>query len=185
MMRKDKILLAIAIAHTLTIVSLGYILLGFAGMALFAIGFVIGLVFWLAAPEGIGFRRIRLPYFLTLVFFVLHKIEEREMDFFPAFSRLTGVATPEEGSPLSLLLYALAAAWLLVPILLRWRNPLGEYLAWTFFASTGLIELAHFVFPTFEDRPYGYFPGMATVVPLIPAAWWGLYRMKWPQASHA
>lgn len=82
-MRKDKILLAIAIAHTLTIVSLGYILLGFAGMALFAIGFVIGLVFWLAAPEGIGFRRIRLPYFLTLVFLFCTKSKNARWIFFP------------------------------------------------------------------------------------------------------
>jgi len=172
---------AIAIAHTLAIVALGYVLLGFVGMALFALGFVIGLAFWLAAPRGVSFPDIRLPYFLTLGFFVLHKIEEREMDFFPALSRLTGVATPQEGSPLALLLYVLAAAWLLVPILLRWRNPLGDYLAWTFFASMALVELAHFVFPLFEERPYGYFPGMASVVPLVPVAWWGLQRMKYPR----
>lgn len=36
----------------------------------------------------------------------------------------------------------------------------------------GVIELAHFVFPLFGGRPYGYFPGIMSVVPLARAAWW-------------
>lgn len=178
MMHKSGVVLGIAAAHTAAIIALGYVLLGLAPMALFALGFVVGLALWLATEDDATFLDIRAPYFLTLGLFVLHKIEEREFDFFPALSRLTGVPMPQEGSPFALLLYALAAAWLLVPFLMPLRHAFAYYLAWTFFASMGIIELAHFGFPLFDDRPYGYFPGMATVVALAPAAWWGLYRMK-------
>ncbi len=51
------------------------------------------------------------------------------------------------------------------------------YLAWTFFTSMGVIELAHFIFPFFTPEPYGYFPGMVTVVPLAPVAWFGMWRL--------
>ncbi|WP_206110744.1 hypothetical protein [Pannonibacter phragmitetus] len=61
----------------------------------------------------------------------------------------------------------------------------GHYLAWTFFVSMGVIELAHFVFPLFGGRSYGYFPGMATVVLLAPVAWWGIYRMIVPKTAGA
>ncbi|MER8476717.1 hypothetical protein [Mesorhizobium sp. M1163] len=90
---------------------------------------------------------------------MLHKIEERELDFFPALSQLAGVPVPEAGSSLAVLLYVLAAGWLLVPLLMPRRYSFGYYLAWTFFTSMGVIELAHFVFPLFMDGPYGYFPG--------------------------
>lgn len=179
-MNRQASVVALAAAHTIAIVAIGYVLLGFVPMALFAFGFVGGLAIWLFTRDVATFADIRIPYFLTLGFFVLHKIEERELDFFPALSQLTGVPMPQEGSSLALLLYALAAAWLIVPVLVRRGHSFGHYLAWTFFVSMGVIELAHFVFPLFEDRPYGYFPGMASVVPLAPVAWWGLFRMTVP-----
>jgi len=42
----------------------------------------------------------------------------------------------------------------------------------------GITELAHFVFPSFTNKAYGYFPGMASVVLLAPVAWWGMYRLS-------
>lgn len=184
-MSKRGTVVALAAAHTAAIITIGYILLGLVPMALFAFGFVGGLAIWLFARDDATFADVRLPYFLTLGFFVLHKIEERELDFFPALSQLTGVPMPQVGSPMALLLYALAAAWLLVPLLMRRGYSFGHYLAWTFFVSMGVVELAHFVFPLFEDRPYGYFPGMASVVPLASVAWWGLYRMIVPTTENA
>jgi hypothetical protein len=82
-------------------------------------------------------------------------------------------ATP----PLAVLLYAFAATWLLIPWLVGRRHAFGYFLVWTFFASMGITELAHFVFPLFTGAPYGYFPGMASVVPLAPLAWWGIWRL--------
>ena len=49
--------------------------------------------------------------------------------------------------------------------------------AWTLFASMGLTELAHFIMPLLANEPYGYFPGMASVVILAPLAWWGMWRL--------
>jgi hypothetical protein len=60
---------------------------------------------------------------------------------------------------------------------------MGYYLAWTFFASLGITELAHFVLPLFSEQPYGYFPGMATVVLLAPSAWWGMVRLRSGRAA--
>lgn len=183
-MGKRNHVIALAVLNTAAIVVVGYALLGAVGAALFTLGFVGGLVIWLAMPERATFADVRGPYLITLGFFVLHKLEERELGFFPALSQLTGIPVPEAGSPLAVLLYALAAGWLLVPLLMSRHYSFGYYLAWTFFVSMGVVELAHFVFPLFENRPYGYFPGMASVVPLAPAAWWGLYRMRFPAGAN-
>lgn len=179
-MPKPVGLIAIASMHALSVVTLGYFLLGLVPMLLFASGFVGGLAIWLSARDRATFADIRTPYFLTLVLFALHKVEERELNFFPALSELTGVPMPHEGSPLAMLLYVLAAAWLLVPFLMAKKNPLGSYLAWTLFASMGFLELAHFIFPIFREGSYGYFPGMWSVILLAPAAWWGAFRMVRP-----
>lgn len=69
-------------------------------------------------------------------------------------------------------------AWLAIPLLLRRGYELGRYLAWTFFASMGLTELAHFLTPVLANEPYGYFPGMASVVILAPLACWGMWRLS-------
>jgi len=67
----------------------------------------------------------------SAAFFALHKVEERAMEFFPALSEITGIPVPRP-SLLTVLLYAFAAAWLLVPFLINRGNALGYYLAWTF-----------------------------------------------------
>lgn len=119
-------------------------------------------------------RPEKVPYFIALVLFILHITEERLFGFFPALSRTTGMPLPEAGSFFAIVLWAFTAAWLLIPFLVRHQSQFGYYLAWTFFTTMGVTELAHFVFPFFRPEPYGYFPGMATVVPLAPAAWWGM-----------
>ena len=68
-------------------------------------------------------------------------------------------------------------AWLLIPPLVSRGYAFGYYLAWTFFAAMGITELAHFIFPIVAGGPYGYFPGMATVLLLAPAAWWGMRNL--------
>lgn len=153
-------------------------MLGTLPMLLFTSGFLGGFILWLIVPTNASFDTIRVPYFLTLGLFVLHKIEERKMDFFPRLSEITGVPLPETDSPLVYLLYTLAGAWLLIPYLIKHHNSFGYYLAWTFFTSMGVIELAHFLFPFFIKGPYSYFPGMVSVIPLAPAAWWGLWRLS-------
>jgi len=176
-MKRNIIQITSAVVFTVAVLVLGYVLLGLLPMILFAFGFLGGFILWLFIPINASFASIKVPYFLTLAFFVLHKAEERYFDFFPALARITGKPVPDSGSILAILLYALAGAWLLIPFLVGRHSQFGYYLAWTFFTSMGVIELAHFFFPFFTPEPYGYFPGMATVVPLAPVAWFGLWRL--------
>jgi hypothetical protein len=172
-----------AVTFTLAVLTLGYVLLGLLPMFLFAFGFLGGLIIWLFVPTDSPFQAIRAPYFLTLALFVVHKLEERFLDFFPALSQITGVPMPESGSVLAILLYAFAATWLLIPWLVGRSHQFGYYLAWTFFTSMGVTELAHFVFPLFVGGSYGYFPGMASTVVLAPVAWWGMWRLHCRSSS--
>ena len=176
-MRITRSAIAVAGVMTAAAVILGYVALGALPMFLFAFGFCGGFLWWLYVPSRATFAWIRVPYFLTLALFVAHKWEERVYGFFPTLSDITGVPVPSTDSPLVVALYSLAAAWLLVPYLLRHRHELGYYLVSTFFMSMGTTELAHFAFPLLIDRPYGYFPGMVSVILLAPAAWWGLWRL--------
>jgi len=175
--RIARVPIVLALALTLSVITLGYIMLGVIPMILFALGYLGGFIFWLLKPSSASFRDIAAPYFVTLAIFILHKYEERTAEFFPALSNLTGTPMPDSGSALAILLYALAAAWLLVPWLMVRRRQLGYFLAWSFFMAMGVTELAHFVFPLFAGGPYAYFPGMWSVIPLAPAAWWGLRNL--------
>jgi len=176
-MKRQPVITAIATLFTAAVVILGYIMLGLLPAMLFVFGFLGGYILWLLIPTKVSFAAIKVPYFLTLAFFVLHKIEEREMDFFPRLSEITGVPVPE-ASFLIILLYALAAAWLLIPYLVSRGHAFGYYLAWTFFTAMGVTELAHFFLPFLTLEPYAYFPGMASVVLLAPTAWWGIWRLS-------
>lgn len=169
---------ASALVLTATVLALGYVLLGVVPAALFATGYVGGIALWAwTRGRASGFQAVRGPYWLTMALFVAHKVEERQMDFFPALAQLTGHPVPQELTLAGALLYALASAWLLVPVLMPRGIALGSFLAWSFFCAMGITELAHLVFPLFRQGPYAYFPGMATVALLAPSAWWGLYRM--------
>lgn len=177
-MRKSLATVLFALFFTLIVLVLGYIMLGLLPMFLFAFGFAGGFILSLAVPTGTTFSRIKIPFYLTLAFFVVHKFEERYMDFFPRLSEITGVPVPETDSILVYLLYAFAGAWLLIPYLIKHNHSFGYYLAWTFFTAMGVTELAHFIFPFYTAKPYGYFPGMASAAILAPTAWWGMYRLS-------
>lgn len=168
----------LALLFTLSIIGLGYVMLGIIPMFLFTFGFLGGFMLWIKVPTKTEFSNIKLPFYLTLLAFFLHKVEERQMNFFQRLSEITNVQPPPTDSILVYLLYILAGAWLLIPYLVKKQNSFGYYLAWTFFTSMGIIELAHFVFPFFIDKPYRYFPGMATVFFLAPLGWWGMFRLS-------
>jgi len=177
-MTKQPQIITFALLFTVAVLLLGYFMLGILPMFLFAFGFLGGFILWLIVPTNASFANMKVPFFTTLAFFVLHKVEERYMNFFPRLSEITGVPVPETDSFLVYLLYASAGAWLLIPYLVKRGYEFGFYLAWTFFTAMGVTELAHFFFPFFTKGPYGYFPGMASVVILAPTAWWGMYRLS-------
>lgn len=77
---------------------------------------------------------------------------------------------------LSLLVLPIGA-WLVALTPIKRGYDFGYYLGWTFFVSTGITELAYFVLPLLTDEPYGYFPGMASVLLLAPLGWWGMWRL--------
>lgn len=166
-----------ATVFSISVIYLGYIMLGLIPMILFAFGFLGGLILWLFFPAGFDFKLIKIPYIITLGLFVFHKWEEKYMDFFPKLSEITNVPVPEVNSLKVYLLYTFAGAWLLIPILVKRKSHFGYYLTWTFFTTMGITELAHFILPFFTNNAYGYFPGMWSVIFLAPVAWWGLYRL--------
>lgn len=168
-----------AIAVTAATLGLGYWAFGLITMLIFTAGFVGGLLLWLVWPSGGRWPDIRVPYWVALALFLAHRVEEKQMEFFAFLTTVTGVPTPAVASaPVALLIALSAGAWLLVPLLMRRGQPIGRYLAWTFFASLGLTELAHFVvFPWINPAGIGYVPGMWSVIALAPVAWWGMWRL--------
>lgn len=175
---KNNLTLVFAMIFTLTAVALGYIALGALTAFLFTFGYLGGLIIWLFMSAKVPFRQIAWPYFISLALFIVHKVEERKMNFFPALSEITGIPVPDITSLPAIMLLVLAAIWLAIPLLVWKGYDFGYFLAWTFFASMGITELAHFVLPFFTAKPYGYFPGMWSVVGLAPVAWWGMYKLS-------
>ena len=176
--QKSTLTEIIATVFTFAAIFLGYEALGLVTAFLFTFGYFGGLVIWLLTSSQPSVKSIAIPYFLTLAFFVMHKIEEREMDFFPALSKITHVPIPDSSSWQAIALYGIACFWLIIPLLIWKKWALGYFLTWTFFASMGITELAHFVLPLFREEPYGYFPGMWSVIGLTPLAWWGMYKLS-------
>ncbi|HRF07455.1 MAG TPA: hypothetical protein PL193_02245 [Xanthobacteraceae bacterium] len=168
-----------AVIITAATLSLGYCAFGGMTMMIFTAGFAGGLALWLALPtRGVWFD-VRGPYWIALALFALHRVEENRSGFFARLAEVSGVPTPSLASPALVLLVVISVgAWLAIPALLKRGHALGQYFAWTFFASMGFTELAHIlVFPFFTDTPLAYFPGMASVFALAPVAWWGMWRL--------
>lgn len=169
----------IAFLFTLSILILGHLSFGLWTMLIFTSGFLGGFLLWLIFPRGASYESIRKIYFVTLGLFILHRIEEKTTGFFTELSKITQVPTPSILSWEIILLVLLSVGgWLLIPYLMKKGSEFGLYLTWTFFAAMGITELAHFAFPLFTNAPYGYFPGMASVILLAPVAWCGMLRLK-------
>jgi hypothetical protein len=169
----------IAAAYTATVLAIGYLAFGLLTMLVFTAGFLGGLVLWLALPTHGVWADVRLPFWVTMFLFLVHRIEEKQFGFFAMLSSVTGVSTPAVTSPVVMALVLLSVGgWLLVPLLMKHGKPLGAYFAWTFFASMGLTELAHWlVFPFIQGPGVHVVPGMWSVLMLAPAAWWGVLRL--------
>ena len=164
---------------SIAILVLGYVSFGLWVMLIFSSGFLTGLILWLLLPTETSWSYLKVPYWLTLVLFMAHRVEEKISDFFKILSDVTNTPAPDIISVQIILLVSLSViGWLFIPLLIKRGKQFGYYLAWTFFTSMGITELAHFVvFPFLIDKSYGYFPGMISVVFLAPVAWWGIYHL--------
>lgn len=165
-----------------TFVCVAIVLLGGLALAplvalVFGIGFFSGLALWLARPGGITWDRLKVPYAVAILAYIIHRIDEEVSAFVPAMEELTGQRAVDVVSPTSILLVILSLGWMLSPLLVRLGHPLGQFGAWSLFATFALVEPWHFIFPLLTAEPYGYFPGMVTAPIIIAAGLWGLSRM--------
>lgn len=183
MRRLSSLDIIIAVSVSAIAVALGFIAHGLIPSLIFTLGFVGGLFVWLLVESRARWDDIRAPYIFTVVLFLLHKHEEKRFAFFEALAKITGVPPPSADSILAYGLLAVAALWFLIPLLVLRKSELGYYLSWTFFCSMGVTELTHFVFPLMREEPYGYFPGMLSVIVLAPVGWWGILRMIHPRPT--
>lgn len=119
--KKNTNIIILSALFTVTTLVLGYIALGIWPAFIFTFGFAGGFVLWLFMPMKTSFKQISVVYFLTLALFMVHKIEERKQDFFPALSKITGVPVPEASSLPAILLYVDASFWLLIPFFILKR----------------------------------------------------------------
>lgn len=179
MIIKQNLQILSAFLFTTSLLVFSYFSFGPWTTLIFTFGFLGGFILWaIFSSKRVSFSQIQVPYWLTLLFFICHKVEENRTHFQERLADLTGTPVPEISSPaLIILLLTSVGGWLLIPYLVKRGYFFGYYFAWTFFASMGIIELAHFIFPFFTNQPYGYFPGMLSVLILAPSAWWGMYRL--------
>lgn len=178
--QKQPSIIAIAFLFSLLIPLIGYIYTGPLIAFLFLLGYLGGFALWLLVPRQTLWSSIRVPYWTAFaIYLFLHKVEENRMKFFEVLGdKITGIPVPEVTPLLILgLLILPLGSWLLIPYLVKHKRPLGYFLAWTFFTSFAVVESAHFVFPLLTGEPYGYFPGMASAIILVPAGLWGIYRL--------
>lgn len=175
-MVRSRTTIAAAVLLTLAILTLGFVSFGFWTMVIFSSGFGVGLLLWLTFPNQPAFRHIKWPFFAAFALFIAHRVEEYVSRFFDELARITNTPTPEIASwPVVLLVALSVGGWVAAPFMVARGSAFGYYLMWTAFAAFGISELAHLlVFPFLTGEPYGYFPGMASVVLLAPVAWWGM-----------
>lgn len=176
-MKTSPLVVNIALIFSLVVPILGYISLGLLPAAIFLIGFLGGFLFWHSTLHYNSYDSIKYMYWIVFALFIIHRIEEKVYGFFPALSKITGVPVPEIISiPVIAMVLMSVGAWIVAPFLIKKGNSFGYYLAWTLFISTGVSELAHFIFPLFAYKHYSYFPGMYSVLILAPVSWYTVYR---------
>lgn len=178
--QNKPLMILAALFFALLIPAIGYIYVGSLIAILFAIGYLGGFALWLCLSATAPWSALRQPYWTAFAIFIfLHKVEENRLKFFEVLgNKVTGIPVPEVTPLLVLGLLVLPlGSWLLIPYLVKRGYAFGLFLAWTFFTSFGVMESAHFVFPLLTGEPYGYFPGMASAVILVPAGWWGMWRL--------
>lgn len=179
--RKQMPLAIGLLVFSLLVPAIGYFYVGALVASLFLVGYLGGFALWLLVPTKVSWSSVRVPYWTAFaIYLFLHKPEENRMKFFEVLGdKITGVPVPEVTPMLILGLLVLPlGAWLLIPVLIKREHPVGYYLAWTYFTSLGVVELAHFVFPFLSGDAFGYFPGMASASILAPAGIWGMWRLS-------
>jgi hypothetical protein len=177
-MEKNLFTISSAFIFALSMLVFGYLTIGLLPALIFSTCYVGGFIVWLTTSDTASWEEIKVPYYWTLFLFLIHRgIEEQFFGFFDELEKITGVAMPESITISGALITIFSILWILSPMLVKKGYSIGYYGAWSFFIAMGVTELAHFIIPIFTPEPYGYFPGMASVVFLAPVAWWGMWRL--------
>lgn len=196
--------LSVAVVLVITIIApiAGYFSIGLPPVIIVGGSALIAFVCWqrtyLRNPVS---PSIILPLFVfTVAALQIHIIEEYQMGFAPAMSRLFGIPWNEKSF---LMIFALVGPtiYTLTTLGLYYRIPIAGYVAWFIFIGPGVAEFTHFIFPLISPElaandPHAitdsiagtiihnmpnyyykttgkyYFPGMWTaVLPMIPGCY--------------
>ncbi|MEC5171316.1 putative membrane protein [Chryseobacterium nepalense] len=195
----QKFSLAVVIIITITAPIVGYFSIGLPPVIIVGGSALIALICWqktyLKNPVN---PSVILPLFvLTVAALQIHIVEEYQMGFAPAMSRLFRIPWSEKSF---LMVFALVGptVYTLTSLGLYYRIPIAGFVAWFIFIGPGVAEFTHFIFPlispellphdphsltdsiagsVIENMPNYYykttgtyyFPGMWTaVLPMIP-----------------
>lgn len=164
---------AVAIGIAIVLIGIGYWLMGPVPALIFSVFLLGALIPWRLTTYGRPANpdKIVIPYLLTVVFFIVHVIEEYVTEFWAAISSLSGHHV-SEGNFLFVAAFLGPILWLTGLIFLYARTELGNYFTWAFLVAMTVSELAHFVFPLVAYGEFRYFSGLYTaLLPLVPAAW--------------
>ncbi len=105
---------------------------------------------------------LMLPLFvLTVAALQIHIIEEYQMGFAPAMSRLFGIPWSEKSF---LMVFALVGPtiYTLTSLGLYYRIPIAGFVAWFIFIGPGVAEFTHFIFPLITPDLFPYNPNLIT-----------------------
>lgn len=151
-----------AAAYTAAVLGMGYAAFGLVTMLVFTAGFLGGLLLWLMLPTRGTWSDVRVPFWVTMLLFLAHRVEEKQSGFFAMLSEVTGVPTPDATSPIvvTLVLFSVGG-WLCAPWLMKHKQAVGQYFAWTFFASMGITELAHWFVCSPSSKEAAFIPCQA------------------------
>lgn len=195
----QKVSVAVVLIITIVAPIVGYFSIGLPPVIIVGGSAFIALICWYKTYLKNPFSpSVILPLFvLTVAALQIHIIEEYQMGFAPAMSRLFGIPWSEKSF---LMIFALVGPtiYTLTSLGLYYRIPIAGFVAWFIFIGPGVAEFSHFIFPllkpdllandphpithsiagsVIENMPNYYykttgkyyFPGMWTaVLPMIP-----------------
>lgn len=176
-MKHSEPTVAVAIISLCMVAVTGYRSFGVWPTTIFMVGYLPGFLLWLLSNNRVPWEDVKVPYLAAFTLYVLHLLEENLFAFHDMLSALTGVTSPGWTLSIVILMVFSIGIWVIAPFLIKRGHALGWFFAWTFFGAMGLSEMAHFVFPFLTGYGYEYHGGLVTAVFLVPAGWWGMWRL--------
>ncbi|QNF34218.1 hypothetical protein HUW51_16370 [Adhaeribacter swui] len=145
--------LTVAVCLCILAPIIGYLKIGLPPVIIVGGSAVVGFVCWYFTYfKNPTDPKIILPLFvLTVAALQIHIVEEYQMGFGPAMSRLFNIPWSEKSF---LLIFALIGPtiYTLTTLGLYYKIPLAGFVAWFIFIGPGVAEFTHFIFPLLEPQ---------------------------------